>query len=799
MVSNKIFSVKSTERVKRLREKYLNAESEICTERAILVTKVYKENEDQPVIIKRALALKKVLEKKPIFINEDELIMGYPSAKPRSTEVFPEMSVHWIKKELDDFENREYNPLKITRENKRILRNINSYWEGRTICDRIERIREKRIQHAVECGLISNTHQWNGLAHAALTYGMEKILKLGYIGLKKEIKKEKNKFKMTGSDYLDHKIFYEAAEISCNAIIIFSERYSTLAKKMSLKEKNIQRKNELEKISKLCSRVPKYPAITFWEALQSLWFVQLVLHIESNGFANSPGRIDQYLFPFYRNDINKRIITQEKAQELLECLWLKFNEILRVDDKRAAEINAGYAVNQNVVIGGVDCNGKDVANELSYMCLLANKHIGLGQPNFSSRIHKDSSNEFLEKISEVISYGNGMPILYNDELIIPGLMNLNIGISLKEARNYTPTGCVELVVEGMWNRGNGGYFNIPKVLEISLNNGKCMLTDKNSGLLSTNIDYTKFTSFNKFFNIFKKQLKEGIKILVTESNNIDKVHMELAPLPFLSTLYSSAIDKGLDVTQGGEYYNFSAPLGFGFATVADSLIAIKKIVFEEKKISLSKFVEILEDNYKNYEVLRQYIINKIPKFGNDCNNVDNYVVAVTNIFFNELEKYKNIFGNKFVPGILSVTAQVGLGYKTAATPDGRLAKTPLSDGLSPMFGRDLSGPTAALKSIAKIELKRAINGVIVNQRLAPLLLKTEVGKKKFVQLLRSFIDIGGFHWQFNVVSSNVLKDAQMHPEKHKDLVVRVAGYSALFISLSKKTQNSIIARTVPEI
>jgi pyruvate formate-lyase/glycerol dehydratase family glycyl radical enzyme len=501
------------------------------------------------------------------------------------------------------------------------------------------------------------------------------------------------------------------------------------------------------------------------------------------------------MYPFYRQDMDQKTLSQKDAQEVLDCYWLKCSEILRVDDKGAAEINAGYAVGQNLTVGGVGVDGEDVTNALSYMCLLANAHVGLNQPNFTVRLHKDSPDEFLDRVTEVIDEGNGMPQILNDAVIIPGLQRLGIG--LNKARDYIPVGCDEISVDGMWGRCNGGYLNFPKILESMINHGRCSLTDNRTGL--TRLGFEKFDTFENFKHIYLEQIKEGTRMLVAESNVTDVVHERLLPLPSVSVVVAGCLDKGLDVTQGGAQLNFTGPVGVGSASTGDALMAIKKMVYDDSKIELAKFAEILKHNYEGEEFIRQFIRNRVPKFGNDIDEVDDLVVAVTNAFFDELDRHTNPRQGRFTAALYSVTAQIGLGNRTGATADGRLAEQPLSDGLSPTYGCDLSGPTAALKSITKINLERAIDGVIVNQRLSPSVLKTAGGRKKFKSLLRSFVNLGGFHWQFNIISSDILKDAQQNPEKHNGLVVRVAGYSALFTALSPKAQESIIERTAAEL
>ena len=794
MSNHGIAKTEPVNRITDLKERLLTREARMCIDRAMLVTEAYKKHDAEPVIIKRALALKNILEHIPIYIEDDALIVGSPASKPGGAEVFPELSVHWMVRELDSFETREFNRLKVSDGVKRAIRGeIYPFWKGKSVCDHLEAVRAPKIEQAIECGLISNTHQWAGFAHVALNFTLP--LKYGYQGLKRMILEKSGALDPTAPDYLNHRNFYKAGEIVCDAVVTYAKRYSNLALEMAADEPDPHRRIELEKISAVCGHIPAQPAGSFQEALQTVWFAQLLPQIETNGYSITPGRFDQYMLPYYQKDLEQGELTREAAQELLDCYWLKCNEILRVDDRGAAEINAGYAAGQNLAVGGVGADGEDVTNPLSYMCLLANEHVGLTQPNFTVRLHEKSPDEFLERVAEVIGRGNGMPQVLNDEVIIPGLERL--GIDLATARNYIPVGCDEITVEGMWGRCNGGYLNFAKALESLLNRGRCTLTGDETGI--SRIELDRADSFDQFKETYFEQIKEATRFLVSEANITDAIHAELLPLPSVSVVVDGCLDSGLDVTRGGARYNFTGPVGVGAATVGDSLLAIKKMVYNEKKFGLERFADMVRNDYDGDEMIRQFIRNRIPKFGNDIDEADKMVVELTDAFFDELDNHSNPRGGKFTAALYSVTAQIGLGNKTGATPDGRHARQPLSDGLSPGYGCDVSGPTAALKSITKINLERAIDGVIVNQRLSPSVLKSAGGRKKFAALLRAFVELGGFHWQFNVISTDVLRAAQANPDDYGDLVVRVAGYSALFTALSPKAQESIIARTAAEL
>lgn len=774
-----------TPRIKMMKERFLGYESNMCCQRAEIYTEVYKKYVNSPLVITRAIALKEVLKHIDIFIEDGELLVGHPAALPRSAEVFPEVSFHWIS-EIDDFPTRECNRLQVDDKVKNTLLQLYPFWEGKTLSDRFNVLRNDEAKRALSAGLLSNPHEWSTLAHVGLD--VNKMLKKGVLGILEDISCIKKYIPETDPTYHDKMIFYRAIEIICQAIVEYAARYRELILKQIERETDSVRKDELTSMSNVLARVPLYPARSFHEALQSFWFVQLIAQIEGNGFSISAGRFDQYMIQYLEHDLEKGM-TIENAIELLDCLWLKFCEILRVDDKKAAEVNAGYAAGQNLVVGGVNEEGKDATNILSYLCLIANKHVGLHQPNFTVRLHKNTSEEFYNETVSSIANGNGMPQVLNDEIIIPAL--LAKGFSLKEARDYIPVGCDEITVPKMWGRCNGGYLNFVKVLEISLNGGKDMLGDIPIGKPEP---ISSFTSFENLKASVYNRLQYAIALQVSEANLTDIIHRDLLPLPFISLFVDDCISKGCDVTAGGARYNTTGLVGVGSANFGDSLYAIKKLVYDDKEMSLSELRDILINDFESQEIVQQRIINRLPKYGNDIDEVDSYIVELTNRYFDELENYQNSRGGLIFPALYSVTAQVGLGSATAASADGRKKGLPLADGLTPMYGRDVSGPTAALKSITKIDLVRAPNGVIVNQRLSGSILSSRSGREKMKLLLKSFVNIGGFHWQFNIIDNKDLLEAQKHPENYRGLVVRVAGYSAIFVELSKKAQDSVIAR-----
>lgn len=783
--------IKPTGRVIKAKEAFLAERPEMCCKRALIYTEVYRSLSGHcPTILLRAKALRRTLEELPIFIQPLEVIVGHPASRPRSAEVFPEVNISVVD-EIDQFETREYNRLMVRPEVRASLLEIAPYWKGNTPHDYLAERRTAAIRNAYACGLLSNPHEWSGFAHVAMDY--RQILHFGINGMREKVRKQRDALSQSDPAYDEKLAFYDAEEEICAGVLVFAERYRRLAAEMATREKEPGRKTELTAISRVLTRVPAQPASSFHEALQAVWLMQLIPQIESNGFSISPGRFDQYCWPYLKADLAAGTITLERAQELLDLFWLKFCEILRVDSRGAAEVNAGYAVGQNIEVGGIDRDGRDCTNLLSYLCLNANRHIQLHQPNFTVRLHTGTPQKFLDQVVNSIACGNGMPQLLNDDCIVPSLVEH--GIPVREARDYIAVGCDEISVHGHWARCNGGYINMAKVLELALGNG----TDLKSGVSMFQPDSKEPESFNQLMDRFHSYFRQGIALQVEEANITDGIHKELLPLPFISLFLDDCITNGRDCTDSGAHYNTTGLVAVGTATVADSLEAVRQLVYRDQKLPLAELVQILKDNFQGQEPLRQFILNRIPKFGNDVDRVDTLAVEITDMFANELEQYKNSRGGQFWPALYSVSAQVGLGNVCGATPDGRLAEQPLSDGLTPMYGMDRNGPTAALTSLSKIHHRRFPNGIIINQRMTGSLFSTEEGRLKMTQLLRAFVALGCFHWQFNIVDNSVLLAAQKDPDSYRGLVVRVAGYSAIFVELSVKAQNSIIERYAADL
>lgn len=777
-----------TARVARIKERFLQITPEICVERAKLITESYKETADQPIHIRRAKALEKILNEMTIFIQDDELIVGNQCTKPRSSPVFPEFSCKWLEAELDRLEKRTGDVFLISEDKKETLRGLFPYWDGETSNELAASLMTKEAKDAQAGGVFTvGNYFFNGVGHISVNYA--KVLQKGLNGILAEAEAEMANTAPTDPDGLKKMTFLRSVIIASKAVIRFAERFAEEAAKLAKKEKNKERKAELKEIARICKKVPAKPAESFWEALQSFWFTQLAIQIESNGHSISPMRFDQYMQPYFEMDQG---LTVEKAQELLDLLYIKFTEINKVRDEGSTKAFGGYPMFQNLIVGGVDREGNDATNDMSYLCLHATANTQLYQPSISIRVHDGTPDSLYMKAAEVSRIGLGMPAFYNDRFIIPAL--LSRGLSREDARDYGIIGCVEPQVGGKtegWH--DAAFFNMAKVLELALNNGYCGSCKMQLGPQTG--DLTSFKSFEDVMEAYKKQMKYFVEKLIISDNAVDIAHGQRAPLPFLSSLVDDCLAKGKSLQEGGAHYNFTGPQGVGVGNVADSLAAIKKLVFEDKAVTLSELKDALETNFEGKESLRQMMLNRAPKYGND----DKYADAIAHegalIYCREVEKYTNPRNGQFQPGLYPVSANVPLGTMVGATPDGRKAGTPLADGVSPVSGVDQAGPTAAVKSVSKLDHVIASNGTLLNQKFHPNALKDERGLRNLIGVTEALFNGGGTHVQYNVVSRDMLLDAQQNPDKYRGMVVRVAGYSAFFTALDKAIQDDIIART----
>ncbi len=777
-------------RIKTLIAKIIQGEPEILLDRARILTKVHKETEGESPVIRRAKIFQKVLGELPVYIRDDELIIGSEADRPTSAQIFPEFSVDWIESELNDFEKREDNSkFWISENNKKELLEIISYWKGRTVADHVLGQIPEPAKQSAEHAVISSV---SGLHYAVghILPDYEKVLRVGLLGIIQETGEAMQKLDLTNPDDFKQNEFLNAVVLVGKAGINFAKKYSEKARELAKREKNLSRKKELENLAEICDKVPAQPATTFHEALQSFWFTHLLVLLETKGMGISPGRFDQYMYPFFEQDIQAGRLSEEQALELLCCLWAKFNEVNFLMDRNLATMIGGYPARQNLVLGGQTRDGEDATNRLSYLCLKATSEVRLPQPSLSARYHNGTPESFLLEVCRLVKLGLGFPAIHNDEINIPA--QLRRGISLEDARDYALVGCVEISVPGKsYNMPAGCKFNLPKCLELAIHNGISDTTQ----LGPRTGDILKFPSFEDLFAAYQKQVAFFIRQMVILENAIDMAHADLVPTPFLSAIVTDCIQRGKDITQGGAMYNFNGPQGVGLANVADSLAAVKKLVFDEKRITLSELKEALDVNFDDKETVRQILIQRAPKYGNDDDYVDLIARSAMDVFTKEVEKYATPRGGCFQAGMFPATAHISFGRYVKATPDGRKAGEQFADGVSPVSGNDNHGITAVLKSVAKLNHIIASNGTLLNQKLHPLALKEEKGIHALAKLLRGYFDLKGMHIQFNVVDAKTLREAQREPAKYRNLVVRVAGWSAFFTGLSREVQEDIIKRT----
>ncbi|KGN02187.1 pyruvate formate-lyase [Clostridium novyi A str. 4570] len=778
-----------TERVKKLRAQILDVVPCVETERALLITESYKETEEKPMILRRALALKKILNNLPIVIREGELIVGSLTKRPRSSQVFPEFSNKWLQDELDRLDKRKGDVFEIAEEDKKKLKEVFEYWDGKTTHELATSYMSNETIDAMNSDIFTvGNYYFNGVGHISVNYG--KVLAIGFNGIIEEAKKSLESSDKTSPSYIKKEQFLNSVIISCEAAIDYAKRYSDEAKKLADKTSDPTRKSELNEIARICSKVPKEGASSFYEACQAFWFVHAIINVESNGHSISPTRFDQYMYPYYKKDMDEGKITQDFAQELVDCIWIKLNDINKVRDEISTKYFGGYPMYQNLIVGGQNFEGKDVTNELSYMALEASAHVRLPQPSLSVRIWNKTPDEFLLRACELTREGLGLPAYYNDEVIIPALVAR--GVTLEDARSYGVIGCVEPQCPGKtegWH--DSAFFNLARIVELAIHSGK----DKGVQIGPKTKEFTEMKSFDEFMEAYKAQMEYFVKHMCVADNCIDIAHAERAPLPFLSSMVEDCISVGKSLQEGGAHYNFSGPQGVGVANVGDSLMAIKKLVFEDEKITKEQLKEALDSNFEKYPEVKQILSKQAPKYGNDIDEVDELARVGALVYSKEVNKYTNPRGGQFQPGLYPSSINVYFGSLTGATPDGRSAEEPLADGVSPSRGKDVSGPTAAGNSVAKLDHFIASNGTLFNQKFHPAALKGDKGLQNLAAVVRSYFDQKGMHVQYNVIDRDTLIKAQQKPEDYRDLIVRVAGYSAQFISLDKAIQDDIIKRT----
>ena len=773
-----------TQRVKNIRERILSEPRYASIEQAMIITDTYKKNENQPRIIQRALALKASLEQIKITVHPDELIVGNRTAGVRAGVVFPEAGSSWVDREFETLPTRPQDKFNVHEEDIETFRKeIYPYWKGKSLEDVLDERYGKEIKEIEKVVKINQKDH----AQGHINPNVAEWLEYGPAGYRKMAEE-----KLETATKESQKQFYQSVMIVMKGVQHFMMRYHDLLMKEA-ENQPAEVKASMEKVAEICKNISIRPAESFHEAVQSTWFLFVVLQMESNASSFSPGRLDRHLISYYERSIADGSMTKQDALEIIECMWLKFNEIVYMRNSGGAKYFAGFPIGFNVAIGGQDENGKDYSNELSFLFLEAQKHIGLPQPNLSVRLHEETGEELLKEAVRTVALGSGMPQFFNDKAVIPAIEEL--GIEEKDALDYAIVGCVELTTQGNnlgWS--DSAMFNLNKALEVTLTGGICLLTGEqiapNYGSLP------EYETFEDVENALKKQIDYFMDKMLLACEEVEKAHIDLLPSPFLSATIDNCMEKGVDVTAGGAKYNLSGIQMIQVANLADSLASLKQLVFDEKRFSKEEVLDALKNNFEGYEFMRTVMVNKVPKYGNDNEFVDAMGAKWANYFKDRLRTFTNYRGGPYHTGMYTVSAHVPMGQNVGASLDGRRAMEPLADGgMSPVYGRDIKGPTAVLKSVSKLDKTCTTNGGLLNMKFLPEFFTTEIGVQKFANFLRTFVDLEIPHIQFNVVRKEDLIAAKKNPEQYRSLTVRVAGYNAYFTELAGDLQDEIIART----
>jgi len=791
------------ERITLIKENILNALPSVDINRAVIFTKAHRENKSLPLVMRNAIGLTQMFEELPISIRENELIVGSPTLQPRACQVFPEVQSGWLGAELNKLSTREWDPLLLKQEDKKILEEeVLPFWNGKTINERVYSQLDRTTKEFLykdpdvyptqpSCLIDNFSLLEKGIGTVVPNY--EKILDCGVNGVIKEIDEAEELLDITDPQNVSKKIFYDSAKIVLRGLIKFATRYSLLAQEMAKSEKDIVRKKELEKIAEICLKVPAHKPSTFYEAIQCFWFIHLAVRMEMSGHSLSPGRFDQYMWEFYENDktIAEETKTQ-KALELIECLFLKFSELMLLVSTATSRLYAGVPQWQNLNLGGKKINGEDATNDLSYICLNAMSELLLVQPDISVRVHTKTPKKFFREACRLAKLGTGHPKFYNDELIT--LSMAAKGLSLEESRDYSIMGCVEPRVKGEGVHITGGFVNMPLAIVLALHNGMLPGTHKTLGPKTGSID--SFDIFEKFEKAVNIQMENMIKHLFIINSYGEKAYSEIIASPFLSSITPGCIEKGKTLQEGGAKYNFGPAVNMiGVTDAGDSMYAIKKAVYNENKITLKQLVDALDCNFDGYDDMHAYLLNKIDKYGNDKDGPDACVRNIVHMGNDIVMRYKNFFGGQADAGIIPVTSGIAFGKAIGALPSGRKSGEPYADSASPMPGMDVNGPTAMLCSVGKMDAAKMRNGTLLNLKINPSAVANDDGLARLEALIKGAFDSGVWHMQINCVSAETLRAAQRKPQEYRNLLVRVAGYSAFFVYLHSEVQEDIIKRT----
>lgn len=785
-----------TERIENARKNYINAKPAISYERARIWTESHKKTEGEAIPIRRAKAFKDTCEQIDVNIFEGELIVGAIGEFRKCGILTPEFSWTWVDREMDNFDKRVQDPYVMTDEQRAFVRkNIFPYWKGQSLEEAfLAQLPKETAKVAVDTGIVDNDSKWRQAVGEITPDYQDVLFKKGFGGIIKEAKEYISKLSLTSVEDIKKKDFYNSIIITSEGIITLANRYSTKAKEMSESESDSVRKAELLKVSEICSKIPENPPETFYEAIQFVWFTQVGGILAENPLALNIGRFDQFMYPYYKSDIEKGTMTKDEIEELIEALWIKLSEWVWTISANTAEFFAGYNQFQNLTVGGKTREGKDATNDLSYMCLRATERVKTHQPGLSVRIHQDCPSSFLDEVTHLVSKGTGFPAIHNDSAGYQ--MLINAGYEPEDARDWNNCGCVvpHFRKTGEWT--SAVNVNFTAALEYALNKGVSRITGEKIGMDEKNP--STFKSYKEVEEAFYKQFDNLIAHSIIATLVAQKIHKEIVPRPFLSACIEDCMIKGKDLVDAGAKYNLGPVItGIGLAVTSNSLAVIKKLVFEDKVTTMETLVKALDANWEGYEELRALAIS-VPKYGNDIDYVDDIAIKMANHYYKEGHKYKDINGNNFNTAFMGISNYLPTGKVVGATPCGRKAKEPLSEGVSPFAGSDTSTPLAAMRSAAKVNQDVHSGGTLLNLRLNEDLVNTKRGQSNLGAMIQSFFSLGAFHVQFNTISTATLLKAQEHPEDYKDLLVRVAGYSTQFVNLSKSMQDAIIARTAHE-
>lgn len=784
-------------RTERLNHEMRSVRPSVCVERARIVTESYRETEGMPVVLRRAHALKALLEQMTIFIGADELIVGNHGSKLRSTPIFPEFG-SLSRKELEYMPVRNVDTLDISEEEIDLLVDeIFPQWEGKSTSALSRHLLDPRIVKILD----SDYRPFDPLSRASSGYGhyqpnIKNIIDNGFASVAEHAAGCLKDLDVTDPEFSDKRSLYLAVRVVVEGVEAFQNRFAALADDMADKESNEDRVHELRLIAENCRQVPFRPARNFFEAAQSYWFTLLIDYCAQNGGAISGGRFDQFMYPYFTRDVESGFMSRDEISTIIQALWVKHMDLIKAKSYSSARHNGGFATTIGLTLGGVDGEGRDAVNELSYLCLDAEEAVFNSEPNVCIRVSKETPNKFLDRVLELLAnVEGGKDPFFNDERVIPALM-ADHGLSLEEARDWSVVGCVEPTGQGnTMARTNSGYFNLAKCLELALHNGRCPLSGEQLGPETG--EFSEMTTFDELTAAYSTQVDYFVELMVSSLNTMEVLHARHAPHIYSSLLVDGCIESGRDCTNRGALYDATGVNGVGLADVADSLGTIKTLVFGEGRLTTAQLLTNLETNFEDL-VVRERCLG-VAKYGNDLSEADGMVAFVAHQYAQSLRRFRNAGGGKYIPGLFCLSSNTPLGHQVGALPSGRLAFEPLSDGgISPKHGMDVNGPTAVAKSVASWDQAEAINGVCLNVKFVPTLLRNPRDREKVVALIRGYFALGGIHIQFNVLSAQTLRDAQEHPEKHRGLVVRVAGYSAFFVELDRDIQNEIISRTVNE-